>query len=298
MKKIILIFGYGKWAKKIIRFLKNKKTFTEIYIKTSKRFLKIHPEKKELKLESFDSKINKIRYFHICAPTSKHYKIIETNNFRKVNLIIEKPLINKNNELNKIRPFFKYNKIIVNYIDLYNPLLQNIKKEINAITSLNIEFGNKSLFKKKDESIDEWLDHPLAILLFLFKKFPDFKVIHYRNEIIKNQYIDMLHLQYYFKNKIINVKLNMKFPLLERLITLKKKNLITKINLKKKIRNKNQKIKIGKDNSLNLLYNDLEKSKISYFQNFNFHKEIYKEKRRIKNKLQDKKNISEHSKSK
>jgi hypothetical protein len=108
----------------------------------------------------------------------------------------------------------------------------------------------------------------------------------------------MLHLQYYFKNKIINVKLNMKFPLLERLITFKKKNLITKINLKKKIRNKNQKIKIGKDNSLNLLYNDLEKSKISYFQNFNFHKEIYKEKRRIKNKLQDKKNISEHSKSK
>jgi hypothetical protein len=295
MRKKILIFGYGKWAKKIIRFLKKKKTFTEIYIKTSKRFFKIYPEKRKFILKNFDNQISKIKYFHICAPTSKHYEIIELNNFRKVKLIIEKPLINKNNELSKIKPFFKYNKIIVNYIDLYNPLLQSIKKKINTITSLNIEFGSKSLFKKKDESIDEWLDHPLAILLFLFKKFPDFKIIHYRNKKIKRQYIDMLHLQYYFENKIINVKLNMKFPVLERLITIKKKNLITKINLRKKIKNKNQKIKIDNDNSLNLLYNDFEKSKISYFQNFNFHKEIYEEKKRIKKRLQDKKNISKHS---
>jgi hypothetical protein len=256
MTKIILIFGYGKWAKKIIKFLKNTKKFTEIYIKTSEKFFKIYPNKKEFKLKSFKNKIKNIRYFHICAPTHKHYEIIKSNNLKYVKLIVEKPLIKKKNELNKIKTYFKYNKIIVNYIDLYNPLLGIIKKKIDKISSLNIEFGNKSLFKKKNECISEWLDHALAILLFLFKKFSKFQIIYYKNKKINKQYFDILHLQYYFRNKITDVKLNMRFPVQERLITIKEENFVTTFNLRKKNT-------INQSNNLNLLYNNLKNSKLN-----------------------------------
>jgi len=279
MIKTILIFGYGKWVKKIVKFLKESKKFDEVYIKTSSKFFKIYPQKKEINLENFENIIKTFKYFHICTPAKSHYEIVKINNLNNVKLIIEKPVVEKKLDLNKIKPFFNSNKIIINYIDLYNPLLIKIRKKIDKISNLNIEFGNKTSFKNRNECLTEWLDHPLAIILFLFKKFGKFQLINCTHCGIKNKYYEILYLRYTIKNVTIHIKINNKFPASNRIISISNKSKIVKYNFKSKIKDKNKSL-LNKNN-LNFLYNDLKSVKNNYFQKFNFHQKIFEEKQKI-----------------
>ena len=106
MKNTILIFGYGKWAKKIVKFLKKYKKFDEVYIKTSSKFFKIYPRKKVIELENFENIIKTFKYFHICTPVKSHYEIVKMNNLNNVKLVIEKPLVKKKNRFKKDKAFF------------------------------------------------------------------------------------------------------------------------------------------------------------------------------------------------
>lgn len=285
MKNTILIFGYGKWAKKIVKFLKKYKKFDEVYIKTSFKFFKIYPRKKVIELENFENVIKTFKYFHICTPVKSHYEIVKMNNLNNVKLVIEKPLVKKKIDLKKIKPFFNSSKIIINYIDLYNPQLQEINKKIHKISNLDIEFGNKTFFKNKNECLNEWLDHPLAIILFLFKKFGKFQLINCKHCGIKNNYYEILNLRYVLKNVIINIKINNKFPASKRVISISDKSKIIKFNFNSKIKNKD-KNSLNKNN-LNFLYEDLKSVKNNFFQKFDFHQKIFEEKKKILKKINE-----------
>ena len=280
-EKAILIFGHGKWSQKVIGFLKKSKSFDSIYIKTSSKFFKIYPKKTEINLKEFKNHIENFKYLHICTPTKSHFGIIKFNNLNNKKIIIEKPLVKRKVDLDNIKHFFKLNKIIVNYIDLYNPLLLKVKKRINLIQNLNIDFGNNKLYLNKYDCLNEWLDHPLAIILYLFKKFTSYKIIYYENIKIKKKYFEKLHLNYCFKNISINIKINMKFPKSYRILSKEKKSITKKINLK-------QIPKMLNLNSINLLYGDLKSEKKNDFQKFNFHKKIFLEKQKIKKKILEK----------
>ena len=280
-EKAILIFGYGKWSQKVLGFLKKSKSFDSIYIKTSSKFFKIYPKKTEINLKEFKNQIENFKYLHICTPTKSHFSIIKKNNLNNKKIIIEKPLVKRKVDLDNIKHFFRLNKIIVNYIDLYNPLLLKVKKRINLIQNLNIDFGNNKLYLNKHDCLNEWLDHPLAIILYLFKKFTSFKIIYYENIKIKKKYFEKLHLNYCFKNISINIKINMKFPRSYRILSEEKKSITKKINLK-------QIPKMLNLNSINLLYGDLKSEKKNYFQKFNFHKKIFLEKQKIKKNILEK----------
>lgn len=274
-KESILIFGYGKWSQKVFQFLKKRKKFNKIYVKTSSKFFRLYPKKKEFTVKEFRSKIKNTKNIHICVPTKDHFKIVRDYNLNNKNIIIEKPLVKKKIELDKIKRFFKLNKIIVNYIDLYNPLLLKIKKKINYIENLNIDFGNKELYLKKYDCLNEWLDHPLAIILFLFNKFSKLRLIYYENIKQKKKYFEKIHLRYNYKKININIKINTNFPKSYRKICVEKKSGSIKINLRKIPKSVNI-------NSINFLYNDLKTKKINYFQKFSFHKKILLEKQRIR----------------
>jgi|LakMenEpi03Aug12_release.lakeMendotaPanAssembly.Ray.scaffolds.fasta_scaffold200221_2 hypothetical protein len=282
-EKVILIFGYGKWSQKIIRFLKKSKIFNEIYIRTTSKFFKIYPYKTELKLSEFKYKIKKFKYLHICAPTITHYKIIQINDLNNKKIIIEKPLVQKKVDLNNIRPFFKSNKILVNYIDLYNPLLLNLKRKLKSVKQLSIDFGNNELYLNKYDCLNEWLDHPLAIILRYFKKFSNFQIIYYKNIRLEKKYFEKLHLSYHFKNINIDIRLNINFPKSYRTISKKEKSIYTKVNLKLKPK----KLKM---NSIKFLYDDLKRRKKNDFQKFNFHEKIFIEKQKIKEAILNYKN--------
>ena len=278
MIKTILIFGYGKWAKKIIKFLKEHKKFDEVYVKTSSKFFKIYPQKKIIRLKNFENVIKTFKYFHICTPAKSHYAIIKKNNLNKVNLIIEKPLVEKKLHLKNIKSFFNSNKIIVNYIDLYNPHLLKISKKKQKISNLDIEFGNKTSFEKKNKCLTEWLDHPLAIILFLFKKFGKFQIINCTHCKIQNKYYEILNLKYAIKNVSINIKINNKFPASTRNVSISYKSKTIKHNFNQKTKNKN---------NFNFLYKDLMSVKNNFFQKFDFHKKIYEEKKKIIKKINE-----------
>jgi hypothetical protein len=285
MINTILIFGYGKWAKKIVNFLKEYKVFDEVYIKTSSKFFKIYPRKKVIEFENFENIIKTFKYFHICTPVKSHYEIVKINNLNNVKLIIEKPLVKKKIDLKKIKPFFNSNKIIINYIDLYNPQLLKISKKIHKVSNLNIEFGNKTSFKNKNECLNEWLDHPLAIILFLFKKFGKFQLINCTHCKIKNKYYEILDLRYIIKNVTIHIKINNKFPASNRIISITNKSKINEYNFNSKIKDKGKNL-LNKNN-LNFLYEDLKSVKNNFFQKFNFHQKIFEEKQKIIMKINE-----------
>ena len=285
MINTILIFGYGKWAKKIVNFLKEYKVFDEVYIKTSSKFFKIYPRKKLIRIENFKNIIKTFKYFHICTPEKSHYEIVKINNLNNVKLIIEKPLVKNKIELKKIKPFFNSNKIIVNYIDLYNPKLLRITRKIEKISNLNIEFGNKTSFKNKNECLNEWLDHPLSVILFLFKKFGKFQLINCTHCKVKNKYYEILHLKYIIKNVSVNIKINNKFPDSNRVISTKNKSKINEYNFNSKIKDKGKNL-LNKNN-LNFLYRDLKSVKNNLFQKFNFHQKIFEEKQKIIMKINE-----------
>ena len=63
---------------------------------------------------------------------------------------------------------------MVNYIDLFNPQISKVIKltKINKNKQISLFYSNNAQkYKKKFELINVWLDHPLSIILFLFKRF-------------------------------------------------------------------------------------------------------------------------------
>ncbi|MDA8992642.1 Gfo/Idh/MocA family oxidoreductase, partial [Candidatus Pelagibacter ubique] len=269
--KTILIFGYGSWAKKIIRYLKASKNFKEIYVKTSFKFFTIYPQKKNINLSLFEIYLKKLDIIHICVPTEKHFKIIKINKLYDKKLIVEKPLVKKINELRNIKHYFKKNKLIVNYIDLYNPNLLNIKNDLQKIINIDFYYGNKKQYNNKYECLNEWLDHPLSIVLFLFKRFSKFKVISFKVRGEKGKYFEQLKLNYKFRNKNINIMLNTNYPKSQRSIDVTNNIKVIKYKFNQ-VKRKNEFLK---GNNLKFLYKDINKKETKFYQKYDFHKNLF-----------------------
>ena len=203
------------------------------------------------------------------------------------NIVVEKPLINSRKEfLNANNLYKKKKNIIVNYTDLFNPLFIKIKKIFykNYNKEINVNIFYHSLtkkFNKKYELIYDFLDHPLSIILKLLKFFPKFKIIYF-NSNYKNYFLkETLKMQYNYSNIIFNFIITNQ--------TNKKIRKI-KINIKSKkfFFNLNIPINQKKTNSFLNLYKTLSKKNISGDEfNLPFHKEIYKEKIKIIEKLKN-----------
>ena len=218
---------------------------------------------------------------HICSNNQSHFSYKKKFVILNKNIIVEKPFINSQKELQNINKIIKKNKkkILVNYTDLFNPFFPKIKKifnnNLNNKIYLNAIYSkHDKKFKKKYQCINEWLDHPLSIILKLFKSFPKFKIISFKS---------------IYRNKIINEKLEVQYKLKNISIIF----LITNMNKKKRIVS----IKTLKKNYFFDLNSHLIKNNTSSFYNLyknlnkinksenlfdlSFHKKIFKEKLKI-----------------
>ena len=284
--KYHLIIGFGKWSKKIIGFLQKKKFFSEIYIKTRHYYFKLGSKQKIYDKE-FDKIQKKIDSIHICTPVKSHFFYLRK--FSKIKkIIVEKPFLQNLSQLKKVRDKLnKKNNLLVNYTDLFNPILTKLKKNIKIKSDKKIIFNyskQKQLYNKKYDSVKDWLDHPLSIIFYLFRKFSEFEIII--NESIKKKgFYEKLLLNYYYRNYTIQIRLNLSKKN-QRNILLSRKSKKTVYDLKRNLvlYNRNKIFK-SKNTSFDMLYFYLKKKKTLSYQNYNFHKNIMKEKNKILKKI-------------
>jgi len=281
-----IIIGYGNWAKKIIKFLKTNNFFSKIIVVKKKKQFFIYPKYKKIERKDLHNIFLKARSVHICSNNQSHFKYTKKFVNLNKNIIVEKPFINSQKELQTINKIIKKNnkKILVNYTDLYNSFFPKIKKifynNLNNKVYLNLVYSkHDNKFKKKYQCINEWLDHPLSIILKLFKSFPKFKIISfksiYRNKIINEK----LEVQYKLKNiSIIFLITNMNKK--KRIVSIKtlKKNYFFDLN--------SHLIKNNKSSFYNLYKNLNNINKSENLFDLSFHKKIFKEKLKIIKKLQ------------
>ena len=281
-----LIIGYGYWSKKNLAFLSRKKIFDSIIIKSRKNYF-FFSDGSIIKKNQFYKLKKKINTIHICTPIKDHFNHLKKfNSFKKT--VVEKPFLEKISQLNDIKRIYKNRYFIVNYIDTFNPLIGKIKKSIqkkdyNRIT-LNYSKREK-FYKNKNEFALEWLDHPLSLILLIFKKFPKFNIeinqLRKRNKKFNRKVI----INYFFKNFELKIKLNCSKNTKRNLQIDKKKHIETFHFVKNSIDKNNKKVYQSKIGSFDNFYNFLIKGKKSSIQNFEFHKEIILERNKILKKI-------------
>ena len=191
-------------------------------------------------------------------------------------------------QLKKIQDKFNNkNNLLVNYTDLFNPILSKLKKKIKASSYKKIILNyskQNQLYKNEYDCSKDWLDHPLSIIFYLFRKFSEFEIV--KNESIKKKgFYEKLHINYYYRNYTIQIRLNLSKKN-QRNILLSGKSNKTIYDLKRNLvlykRNKTFK---SKNTSFDMLYFYLKKKKTLSYQNYNFHKNIIKEKNKILKKI-------------
>ena len=292
--KSILIIGYGKWAKKILNVIKKSKLFDKIYI-TSRRnsFIFKNNFKRTIKILP---RYNKIDILHVCSPITTHYKYLKKFLNHKC-LIVEKPFLKSLNEMVKIHKNInkKNCRVIVNYIDLYNPIVNILKNKLkNKYSTVIFEYSDpKVYFKKKYLCIEDWIEHPLSLILFLFKKFTKFRITKKIFIRKKNNFLEKVEIEFMYENILVVIRINLSKKKTRKIYFFQKKELKLSVDLKKnKIVEK--KITIfsnSKINSIVCLYKSGLSKKRTFYQSFNFYKKVLKERISILNSL---KNITNH----
>lgn len=281
----ILIIGNGNWGKKVLSFNKKFKIFKKIYVKNSKNLFII--KKKSLQKLPRLQEPNKYDFVHICSPLSTHFD--QTSFYsNQDNLIVEKPFLNNMKEFQYIKKKTnKRNRVTVNYIDLYSHAITKIKKIINyKINKIEFHYSNWSnVYSNKYLCIEDWLEHPLSLILFLFKKFSKFKILNF--EIIKgkNNYLEKIEIEYKFVKKIIVIKINYNKKKIRKIIFYKKNKVVSSIDLNTSIVKHQVKKNLIKENKLENLYKHVLKKRKARFQSFNFYEKILKERIKIMNKI-------------
>ena len=281
--KSILIIGNVKWAHKILDFVTKSKIFDLIYIKTrNENFIFKNKKKFKIKYLPHYKKINTI---HVCSPIETHYKYVKKLLGHK-NLIVEKPFLNNFKQFQKIEKnvnSLKNARVVVNYIDLYNPLIKLIKKKCNKqFDKIILEYSDpKTYFKKKYLSIKDWLEHPLSLILFLFKKFTKFKIVDKIVFSKNSKYLEKVKIKFLYKKKIIMIEINFKNTKSRKIYFFKKNKLISIVDLRKtKLKNKID------TNNLLYLYKSLFLKKKLGHQSLSFYKKILAQRINIVKSLQ------------
>ena len=284
--KYHLIIGFGKWSKKIIDFLQKKKFFSKIYIKTRDYYFELGTKQK-IDNKEFSKLEKKIDSIHICTPVKSHFFYIKKF-FKIKKIIVEKPFLQNLSQLKKIQnKFNRKNYLLVNYTDLFNPILKELKKNLKIKSYNKIIFNyskQNNLYNKKHDSTKDWRDHSFSVILYLFKKFSKFEII--KKESIKNKgFYEKLIINYYYNVYTIQIKLNLTKKNQRNILLAGKSDKII-YDLKKHLilHKKNKKFK-SQNTSFDMLYFYLKKKKKLSYQNYNFHKNIMKEKNKILKKI-------------
>jgi hypothetical protein len=190
------LIGYGKMGKIYAKEIKKKKEFKIVDILEHKNILK---NPKVIK-KFFKSK--KINLFIISSPISTHFKYLQHAYKEKKDIIIEKPLVENNNQLKKLKLLNKdyKKKVMIHHNDLLNFENMNFIDNLSDCKKIEMFYGKKELVNSYEEPFFDWLPHPLSIIINLIGVPIKFKILKYTKKVTNNLVLEELKLIFNFSN--------------------------------------------------------------------------------------------------
>ena len=279
--KHFLIIGLGSIAKKQIIVLKKLEKKTKIFKLISKN------KKKSINyINDLILKYN-LKLALVCTPANTHLDYINYLKEKKINYLVEKPLI-KDSQLNRlnIKNYKKSNITeLVGYQLKFNKILLKIKKflslkKIGKIYNVKI-FVNSflpnwrksnlkkslSLSEKKGGGVLLELSHEIDYMIWLFGKPKYLKAIIDKNNIFKKNIDEKVCIFFYYENKTVQMDMSFNSRIEQRGIIINGSKGSLKGDLLKK------KLIYTKSNKLNIIYSsnqnniDMLKDQMNFFLN-------------------------------
>jgi len=199
------LVGFGNFGKKYYKnILNNKKYKLSVIYRKNNFSNKIYQKLSNKNIES-----NKIDAAIIVSPVETHYKISRIFIEKKIPLILEKPAAKNTYEIKKLISLSekKRTSVIVNYSDLFNEnfnFLISKKKLIGKIKFIEASFGKYSEKYKSysQQPSQDWLSHPLSLILEVFKKLSSFRVISNKTIKKKKSFFQTIEIKFKTVQKI------------------------------------------------------------------------------------------------
>ena len=184
----IALVGFGRFGKKYYNeLIKNKNFFLKAIYRKNKIF-----SSKFQKLTEGNLKKDKIEAAIICTPINTHFELSKFFIKKKIPIILEKPAAKNKSEIKKLINLSKKHRstVLINHSDLFNEnfkFLYSKIKLIGKIKFIDAKFGkfNYNYKDKKYLPLNDWLPHPLAVILTIIKKVDKIKTL--KNEIFINK---------------------------------------------------------------------------------------------------------------
>lgn len=233
MKKVALL-GFGNIGKKIFY-----KSLTQKNILISKILKKTLHKSRLLNVKFFTNfktfvKSDNFDGYIIATPVDSHYDYAKKIIKKKKCFIIEKPLVSKIRDLEKLNKVCKYYKhsIFVNHLDLYNPAFikfLKILKLVGEYKKINISFGKFQKIKKFDYINDkkknlpsfDWMPHPIAIALKLAGIPKKIEIIKNNVSIKKKYLIQKSNINLHCKDKVVNINFSNSYIIPKKRVVIK-----------------------------------------------------------------------------
>ena len=220
---------------------------------------------------------------HICTPVDSHFEYLKKfKSIKKV--IVEKPIVKRKIQLLSLKKIYKNKSLIVNYIDTFNPLIDKINNYIkkNNVNKIVLNYSKRKIYyKKKYDFAEDWLDHPLSLILLFFKKFNKLKI---QNNLINkknNLYNQTIVIKYKYLRFEIFININTTKKTQRNMkIFCNKNNFIFNFNQNSLYMN-SSKIFKSNLNSFDVFYKFLKTDFSKSLQNYKFHEKIFNEKQKI-----------------
>lgn len=202
-KKINLgMIGFGSWGKRVFYRLKKNKNIKILFIET--------------KNNDFSNIYHKVDWIYIATPTSNHFEQVKKFLSLKLNVLCEKPLSFKKQELTYLYDLAKKNKkkLFINHIEFFK-----IKKEKFSYKKNNVIENYYPFYLDYSESFSRLLYHDFYLLYDCLKnKSFNLRLINQKD----NYELEIKH-----KNSVQKIKSSL-FEKKKRIHKINYKNLVTK----------------------------------------------------------------------
>jgi predicted dehydrogenase len=223
------IIGYGKMGQIYSKEIKKLKKFKVENILRHKNILK-NPKAID---NFFNSK--KIDLFIISSPIKTHFKYLKHAFKANKDIIVEKPLVENENQLKKLinlnKKFKK--KIMIHHNDVVNFEKMKFKDnlgDLKMIKKIQMTYGKKEIVNSYKKPFLDWLPHPLSVIVNFLGKPDNVKIIDYSKNIKNKLTIENLRIVLYLKSLPIFLKFSNNLKIASKKIIVYENNKVKTYN--------------------------------------------------------------------